>query len=770
MAIAPSRVAVIGAGVMGAGIAAHLANAGCTVLLLDALPDAAASAIARLSAARPSPFVTKAVAGRVTSGTVAADLAGVADCDWIIEAIVEDLAAKRALYAQLEPLRRPDAIVSSNTSTIPLAHLVEGRSAAFRRHFAVTHFFNPPRWMRLLELVAGPDTAPEVADTLAAFGDVRLGKGVVRCHDTPGFIANRVGTFWMQVAVQETIALGLTVEDADAVFGKPMGVPATGVFGLLDLVGLDLMPRVAASFARTLPADDRYRRTAHPLPVLERLVADGFTGRKGKGGFYRVTRRPDGTRQTEAVDLATGAVRPSAPSTLPGAKARGVAALVAGRDAGGELVRRVLRQVLAYAFEVADEIADDLASVDTAMRLGFNWAKGPFELADAIGVATVAEWIRAAGEPVPSRLEAAVRAGSCYRTAGGRREQLGRDGTWQAVSRPGGVETLGDVALASRPLEKNGSAALWDLGGGVLGVEFTAKMNALDGDVMAMLHRAAARAGRGDGPFKAIVLHNEGKHFSVGANLGLLLYAINLAAWRDIEKLMIAGQQAYAALRYAPVPVVGVVQGLALGGGFEALLHCDAVVAHLEASMGLVETGVGLVPGWGGCARMLIRHAEGGDPADPMPAVIRTMEQVGKAETAANAADARDKGFLTARDVIVMNPDRLLDEARRTALALVPGYRPPRPPVLRLPGAAVLPAIEAGVQGLVAAGQATAYDAVVAAALARVLTGGDTTPDRTVREADLLALEREAFLRLVREPRTRERIEHMLATGQPLRN
>nr|MCU0623190.1 enoyl-CoA hydratase/isomerase family protein [Gemmatimonadaceae bacterium] len=367
-------------------------------------------------------------------------------------------------------------------------------------------------------------------------------------------------------------------------------------------------------------------------------------------------------------------------------------------------------------------------------------------------------------------LEGAVRAGRCHRVVEGRREQLGRDGAWQPVTRAGGIMTLGDRALAARPLEKNGSAALWDLGDGVLGVEFTGKMNALDGEVMTMLHRAVARAGRGDGAFRAIVIHNEGRHFSVGANLGLLLYAINLAAWRDVEKLITAGQAAYAALRYAPVPVVGAVQGMALGGGCEVLLHCDAVVAHLEASMGLVETGVGLVPGWGGCTRMLLRHAASGDPADPMPAVIRTMEQIGKAETAANAADARDKGFLTARDVIVMNPDRLLDEAKRTALAMVDGYQPPRRPVLRLPGALVLPVIEAGVQGMVAAGQATAYDAVVATALARVLTGGDTSPERVVREADLLTLEREAFLTLVREPRTRERIEHMLATGQPLRN
>jgi 3-hydroxyacyl-CoA dehydrogenase len=772
-----SRVAVIGAGVMGSGIAAHVANAGVPVLLLDVVPDGAsdpnalaAGAISRLREASPSPFVTRDTAAKVTAGHLPGDAHQLASCDWIIEAVVEDVGVKRALYAQLDTWARPDAVITSNTSTIPLAHLLEGSSPAFRRRFAITHFFNPPRWMRLLELVTGPETAPEVASALEHFGDRHLGKGVVRAKDTPGFIANRIGTFWMEVAVQEALALGMSVEDADAVCGKPMGVPATGIFGLLDLVGLDLMPHIAASFARTLPADDRYRRVQRDVPLVQQLIADGYTGRKGKGGFYRVRREADGRKVTEVVDLATGVVRPKVATALRSARARHVTELVNGTDTGAEYARRVLAQVLAYAFETAGEIADDFASVDTAMRLGFNWQQGPFELADALGVARVADWVAARGEPVPPRLAQTVAAGGCYRVQDGRREQQGADGAWHGVQRPGGVTTLADVQRAAKPLEKNGSAALWDLGDRVLGVEFRSKMNALDGDTMAMLHRAVARAGRGDGPFRAIVLHNEGKHFSVGANLGLLLYGINLAAWRDIEKLIIAGQQAYLALRYAPVPVVGAAHGMALGGGCEVLLHCDAVAAHLETSMGLVESGAGLVPGWGGCTQMLLRHVTAGDPADPMPAVLRTMEQIAKATTAPNAVEAQRAGFLRPHDVVVMNEARLLGDAKHLALSLSEGYRPPPPPVLRLPGAAILPVIEAGVQAMVAAGQATAHDAVVAGALARVLTGGDTTPDRVLREADLHALERDAFLRLVREPRSRERIEHLLATGAPLRN
>ncbi|MDX2182450.1 MAG: 3-hydroxyacyl-CoA dehydrogenase NAD-binding domain-containing protein [Gemmatimonadaceae bacterium] len=772
-----SRAAVLGAGVMGSGIAAHLANAGIPVRLLDIASSGdgprdarARDAITRLLAASPSPFLTREAAALVSPGTLEDDLAQLADCDWIIEAVLEDLPTKQALYERLEAVRHDQAIITSNTSTIPLAQLVAGRSPAFAAHFAVTHFFNPPRWMSLLELVGGPATRPAVLDALQAFGDLRLGKRVVRCHDTPGFIANRIGTFTLQIALQDAIALGLRVEDADAICGKPMGLPKTGVFGLLDLVGLDLMPRVTASLLANLPPHDRYRRLVHETPIVATLVAAGFTGRKGGGGFYRITKRADGSKQTQVVDLASGALRDAGPPTLASARARHLRDLLAATDVGGELARRVLTQLWAYAFEVGPEIADDFASVDRAMRDGFGWTAGPFEMADALGLRAVVTLLEQRGEAIPPRLAAAVAAGGCYRVAGGALEQSDATGGWHAVRRPEGVETLADVTRRARPLEKNGSAALWDLGDRVLGVEFKAKMNALDGDVMQLLHRAIARAGQGDGAFGAIVLHNDGAHFSVGANLGVLLYAINLAAWRDAEKLIIAGQEAYAALRAAPVPVIGVHHGMALGGGCEALLHCDAVVAHVEATMGLVETGVGLIPGWGGCTRMLLRAIAAGDANDPMAAIVRTMELIGKAKTSKNAVDAKRLGLLMPHDVIVMHPDRLLDEAKRVAREMAPTYVPPTPARVRLPGTALVPVIEAGVQGLVAAGEATAYDAVVAGALARVLTGGEATLERTVRERDLLALEREAFLRLMREPKTRERVEHMLATGTPLRN
>ncbi len=779
MALEISRAAVLGAGVMGSGIAAHLANAGIPVLLLDVVPAGAtdrnalaAGAVARMQAAEPSPFFTKDVAARVTVGNLEDDLAKLADCDWIVEAVLEDLDVKQALYARVDAVRRAGSIVSSNTSTIPLAQLVAKAAPAFRRDFCITHFFNPPRWMRLLEVVAGPDTRPEVIEAVRQVGDVALGKSVVACHDTPGFIANRIGTFWMQAAVQEALDLGLTVEQADAICGRPMGIPKTGIFGLMDLVGIDLMPHVGASLLANVPEGDRYRAYYRDLDLIRTLIAQGLTGRKGKGGFYRVT-KADGKKVTEVLDLATATYRAPQEVTLASVKAArgGLGALVSHPDLGGRYAWRVLSQTLAYACEVAAQIADTIPDIDEAMRTGFNWERGPFEMLDALGAKAVADRLAAEGAAVPPLLAQAAAAGGAYRIADGRRQALGFDGAWHDVVRAPGVLALVDVKRAAKPVARNGSCSLWDLGDGVLCAEFTTKMNALDPDVMAMLRTAIATITGSNGRWGALVLANEGANFSVGANLGLLLYGVNLAAWGDMDRLITDGQQTYAALQRAPFPVVGAHHGLALGGGCEALLHCDAIVAHAEASMGLVEAGVGLLPGWGGCKELLARQlAALGADGDPMAAIARTMECIGKARTARNAFEARALGFLRPSDVIVMNRDRLLAEAKATALRLRDGYAPPAKRTWHLPGAEAKAAVDAVVGAMVEAGQASAHDAVVSGAIATVLTGGDTTMARRLSDDDLFALERAAFLRLAKEPKTWRRIEAMLATGTPLRN
>lgn len=763
------KVCVIGAGVMGAGIAAQVANAGVPVLLLDIAPNEGAdrSAIAKGAVAKmlktdPAPFMSASAAKLVETGNIEDDLARVAECDWIVEAIVERLDIKQALYAKLDAVRKAGTAISSNTSTIPLARLIEGRSDAFAADFLITHFFNPPRYMRLLELVTGPKTDRATADTVAAFIDRAMGKTVVRAKDSPGFIANRIGTYWLQVAFNAASDLGLTIEEADAIGGKPMGVPKTGVFGLIDLVGIDLMPLLQKSLGSTLPEGDLFHATVRPMPLVEKMIADGYTGRKGKGGFYRINREKG--KQKEAIDLATGAYRTALRIDPPRV---GVRALIAMPGKTGDFAWAVLGRTLAYAAALVPEAADDIVAIDAAMKLGYNWKFGPFELLDQIGAAAFARRLADEGRAVPSLLTLAGDR-SFYRIEGGRRQYLGRDGAYHDVVRPEGVVLLEDIKRGSKPLLKNGSAALWDVGDGVACFEFTSKMNALDGETLKLLAASIALVGE---TYKAMVVYTDAANFSAGANLGLAIFAVNIAAWGEIEKLVAGGQQSYKALKYAPFPVVAAPAGLALGGGCEILLHADAIQAHAESYIGLVECGVGLVPGWGGCGEMIDRWTKAGVlPRGPMPAVAKTFEIVSTATVSKSAAQAKEYMFLRPGDGITMNRDRVLADAKAKALSLVDGYRPPTPPEFRLPGESGRIALGMAAEGFHKRGLATDYDLVVSGTLAAVLSGGDADVVDAVSEQDMLALERAAFLGRVRDPRTMARVESMLETGKPLRN
>jgi 3-hydroxyacyl-CoA dehydrogenase len=769
------KAAVIGAGVMGAGIAAQFANAGVPVLLLDVVPAGASDrnalaegAIAKMLKSEPAPFMSARAAKLVTPGNIEDHLARVAECDWIVEAVVERLDVKQELYRKLDAVRRPGTAVSSNTSTIPLALLVREQSSAFAKDFMITHFFNPPRYMRLLELVTGPATDPELALSVAAFADVKLGKSVVRCKDSPGFIANRLGVYWLQVGVVEAIDAGLTVEEADAVAGRPMGIPKTGVFGLIDLVGLDLMPHINASLTQALPADDPFQAANRELPLIARMIAEGYTGRKGKGGFYRLN-RTGATKVKEAIDLSSGAYRPERRSEIPelAGAAKNLRALLTSKTKFGRYAWRMLGQTLSYAASLVPEAALDVASIDAAMRLGYNWQWGPFELIDKLGAAWLAERLAADGLPVGALLLSA-RDQPFYRVQRGRRQVLGTDGEYHDLERPQGVLLLEDVKRASSPLLKNASAAVWDVGDGVLCFEFTSKSNSLDADIIALLGQTIGLVQQ---HHTALVIYNEGSNFSVGANLGLALFAANIAAWSEIDKLIAGGQQAYQALKYAPFPVVAAPAGMALGGGCEILLHSDAVQAHAESYIGLVECGVGLIPGWGGCTEMLGRWSTSGLlPHGPMPAPAKVFETVSTAKVSTSAAEAQELGFLRPSDGITMNRDRLLADAKARALALAANYTPPRPVELKLPGAAGKLAFDLAAEGFYRRGLATDYDRVVCAELAAVLSGGTADLVDAVGAEQLLGLERTAFMRLIKQPGTLARIEHMLSTGKPLRN
>ena len=770
------RVCVIGAGVMGAGIAAQVANAGIPVLLLDIVPkDAtpptrhhdrsalARGAVAKMLRTEPAPFMSPEAARLVEAGNIEDDLAKAADCDWIIEAVIERLDLKQALYRRLAEVIRPGTAVSSNTSTIPLAALLGGLPEAFAKSFLVTHFFNPPRYMRLLEVVPGPTTDPDLVARVERFADHALGKSIVRCKDTPGFIANRIGCFWLQRGVNAAVDLGLSVEEADAVLGRPFGIPKTGVFGLLDLVGLDLMPHIDASMKALLTPEDAYVTGYRDNPLLTRMIGEGYTGRKGKGGFYRLNRERGKVK--ESIGLVTGEYEASNAFKLPEAASRDMRKLVAGDDKYAKYAWAVMGDVLAYAAALVPEISDDVAGVDAAMRLGFNWKQGPFEILDRLGPSAVAARLERDGRAVPDLL-AKVGPGTFYRVDGGRMEVFGTDGAYHRLERAEEVLLLEDVKRKSQPLLKNGSAALWNVGENVACFEIATKMNSFDPGVLALIEKSiplvAAR-------FKALVIYSDATNFSAGANLAEALFACNIAAWGEIGKLVDAGQRAFKALKYAPFPVVGAPAGLALGGGCEILLHCDALQAHAESYIGLVECGVGLVPGWGGCGEMLARWSEK-MPRGPMPAATKVFETVSVATVSKSAAEARALRILREGDGITANRDRLLFDARAKALGMVEGYAPPPKPEFRLPGASGRAAFRLAAEGFAKQGLATAHDLVVADGLAAVLTGGDADPVDVLTEAELLALERREFLALIRTGPTLDRIEHTLETGKPLRN
>jgi 3-hydroxyacyl-CoA dehydrogenase len=781
MTIEIRRAAVIGAGTMGSGIAAQLANAGVPVLLLDIVPAGAtdrnalaAGALARMRTQQPAPFMSADAMALVTPGNVEDDLDALSEVDWIIEAVFEDPAVKAPLYAKIDGVRRAGSIVTSNTSTIPLHDLIAGQSAAFAADFAITHFFNPPRYMRLLELVSGPQTRAAVTDTLRTFCDERLGKGVVICKDTPGFIANRIGTFFMYCAMHEAHRHGLTVEEADAVCGKPMGLPKTGIFGLTDLVGLDLMPHIMKSFHATLPADDAFRALPTSFAPMDALITAGNTGRKSKsGGFTRMVADASGRKVKEVVDLQTGAYRAErAPvlASLAAAKGKGaLRTLVGFDDKGGRFAASLLAQAFGYAASLVPTIADRISDVDSAMRLGYGWTFGPFELMDQLGTDALQTLLRAQNVPVPALIAAGE---PFYRVQNGVLDERLPAGGYDRVPRAAGVLSLTDIKRAGTPVMKSASAAVWDIGDGVLCLEFTSKMNTLDPDIMAMLRSVIATIGTGDGRWKALVIGNDGENFSVGANLGLAMFSINIAAWDTVEQSVADGQATYAALQAAPFPVVSAIAGLTLGGGTEIALHSDAVQAAAETYMGLVETGVGIIPGWGGCKEMLLRHVGPvqQDAAKAMGATAPVFQTIAMAKTSTSAADARALGFLRRTDGVTMNRERLLADAKAKALALVPGYTPPAPQTVALSGAPGKQMLLAGVASLAAAGKATAHDQVVAEHLASVLTGGDAPTGTPLDATALCTLERRHFMALAHTAGSLARIEHMLATGKPLRN
>jgi len=799
------KVAVIGSGVMGSAIAAHIANAGVPVFLFDIVPDDAGpnkgrtrlaeEAIEKIKKSDPAMLTHKSRIKLIKPANLEDDLSLFGEVDWIIEAVLERIDVKQKLYQKVNLHRKRGSIISSNTSTIPLHALVEGMPDAFKHDFLISHFFNPPRYMRLMELVGGKETHASQLEVIRKFADVRLGKGVVECKDTPGFIANRIGIFWLETALLEAIKQQIPVEVADLVMSKPVGIPRTGVFGLMDLIGIDLLPLIAKSFKANLKEGDEFLKIYQEPEVITNMINDGYTGRKGKGGFYRLAKNADGKKTKEAKNLITGEYAPAIKPKLESVEAakEGLRSLVTNEDPAGKYAWIVLRNILHYTASLIPEISDDITSVDEAMRLGYNWKWGPFELIDKLGSEDMAgpKWfagkLRAEGLSIPEIIQ---KAGDkpLYQILEGKKQYATIEGGYKKITHSPEAWMLADVKeTGAKPVIRNASANLWDIGDGIACLEFSSKMNSLDPMSLEMVVRSTEKVKES---FAGLVIANDSDNFCVGANIGVLLFASNVAAWKVIDGIIKQGQEAYMGLKYSPFPVVSAPSGLALGGGCEMLLHSDAVQAHIETYTGLVEVGVGVLPGWGGCKEMLYRNLAVRAKSDSVaaklggmfsflspvktlntfPAIEESFRNIATARVSKSAEEARDMLILNEKSRITMNRKRLLPDAKELCLMLAKKYVPPVSYNISLPGRTARAALDMGIRGFEKSGKATPHDVVVSKMVARVLSGGKTSITKELTEQEVLDLEREAFVELVKKEGTLARIEHMLETGKPLRN
>ena len=757
------RIAVIGAGTMGSGIAGQISNAGHKVLLLDLTSKATEYALERLQKSEPAPLHQRSNITLIETGTIDADFHKLADCDWIVEAVVERLDIKRDLYKRLDAVISNDCIVTSNTSTIPIKLLVAEMPLAFRKRFAITHYFNPVRYMRLLELVRGADTRPEVIAQLSAYNDEVLGKGVVPCDDTPGFLGNRVGVFALQVGMDEAFKQGLSIEHADALMGRPMGIPKTGVFGLYDMIGVDLMSDVVDTLGDILPVQDVFHavgRSNNPANALiNEMIADGFTGQKsGKGGFYR---------EDQAIDLASGSMRARTSELPPMAQEAATAQqesretlplMIAGKGPHTQFCRNFLGRVLAYAAALIPEVTKTPQDIDDAMKMGFNWIRGPFEMIDALGARVVITLAEEAGCEIPMALAVSAEQGPFYKVENQTLMVRFFDNmpVLKPISLPEGTQRFSLTRRTLHPIASNSAASLWALPNDLRLVEFHSKANALTADSMVIVSQAAADHGKG------ILIHNDAQHFSAGVDLNRFADFIAREAWGEMDSFLNDFQQAVAALKYCPVPVIGAPSGLSLGGGFEVLLHCDKLITHANSVLGLVESGVGVVPGGGGVKTTYQRWLSASQ--NPEVAAWETWMQIGYGKTGESPEQATKlRYFVPGHDETVMNRDKLITRATALLTDMAPGYTPPTPPKMILPGKAVFGKMEAFMADGLAKGWFKPHNKTTAMEIATIVVNTASDAPLEVTEQDMFDRERAAFLRLAKTPDTKRWITAMLS-------
>ena len=727
---------------MGSGIAAHLCNANVPVTLLDLTTEISTNARDRIFKSRPPLLIDKSKINNIKVGNISDDFDIVKEADWIVEAVVERIDIKHQIYDKIFKFRKEGAIVSSNTSSIPIKVLSQNLTNEQKKDFCITHFFNPVRYMGLLEIVKNENNDLEKINSLQKFCEIELGKGAIVCNDTPGFLGNRVGVYAMQIAMTEAFKMKLTVEEADAIFGRPMGIPKTGVFGLYDLIGIDLMADVLKSFIKELPKTDKFHEVAQEIPLIKKLIETGYTGRKGKGGFFRIN-KDGGAKILEALNLETGDYSPSKKIDIKSEKVD-LKKLINRDDKYGKYAWSVISKIIKYASSLVTEITDEFNDIDEAMRLGFNWSKGPFEMLEEIGV-----------ENFFSKIDNYDGNKFLENLAKSKNENF--YGERQKYTK---IETLGKVKRKAQSIDGNSSAQIYQFKDYNI-VEFTTKANALDYDSMDALKKATD---------KPLIIINESMQFSAGVNLSYTMDFANKGDFKSIEKFIKYFQETCKELKYSKYPVISAPSGLTLGGGFEVLVQSNFVASHTNIVIGLVETIVGLIPAGGGCKEMLARWQNTEESKkDPHFAPLKVFDIIGYGKTATSPVEAEPLKYLKPEDKKIMNRNSLL-EASKQILDENRDFKSPSELVFNLPGESVRGEMYKVLDKLYNDKVIQDHGMEVAKELAYVLSGGDTSIDKQLSEDDLFKLELDAFMKLIETPKTQERIKHTLATGKPLVN
>ena len=736
------NVVVIGSGTMGSGIAAHLCNANVPVTLLDLKTEISEKARDRIFKSRPPLLIDKSKINNIKVGNIDDNFDVVKDADWVVEAVVERIDIKHQIYEKIFKARKNGAIVSSNTSSIPIKVLSEHLTNQEKKDFCITHFFNPVRYMGLLEIVKNENNDLNKINELKEFCEIDLGKGAIICNDTPGFLGNRVGVYAMQIAMTEAFKMNLSVEEADAIFGRPMGIPKTGVFGLYDLIGIDLMADVLKSFIKELPETDEFHEVAKEIPLVKKLIETGYTGRKGKGGFYRMNKN-GATKVMEAINLETGEYSPTKKIDVKSDKAD-LKGLINRKDKYGDYAWSVISKIIKYAASLVPGITKEFNDIDEAMRLGFNWAKGPFEMLEEIGVKNFFEKVdEFSGNNFLENLSKS-KDEDFY----GERQKYTN------------IETLGKVKKTASSLDGNESAKIYRFKDYNI-VEFTTKANALDYDSMDALKKATD---------KPLIIINESMQFSAGVNLTYTMEFADKKDFKSIEKFIRYFQETCKHLKYSKYPVISAPSGLTLGGGFEVMVQSNFVASHTNIVVGLVETIVGLIPAGGGCKEMLARWLDTDEAkSDPNYAPLKVFDIIGYGKTATSPVEAEPMKYLRPDDKKIMNRNSLLEVSKKILLENK-DFKAPNELKFNLPGKSVLEDMNKILDKLYNDKVILDHGVEVAKELAHVLSGGDTTIDKTLSEDDLFKLELDAFMRLIETKKTQDRIKHTLATGKPLVN